>query len=267
VTSVANQTVDRGPTEPDSSRLRLAVELDCDARVLRAAEDPERYGRLLLFIAQRQSQTRLAPMLAESNSHLSRRITNMNSPVPARPRARVALLTLVAAGALACSTKYANDLTTAPSLSARPLTTASQSARSGDLAGARPAVQTQNSASPRYPDILRSAGVEGEVLVAFVVDTMGLADPRTLKVLQSTHELFAIAVRNALPNMRFVPPALRDGTKVKQLVEQQFIFDVAGSNASVTHPPPVPAGWATPGPRAIWMLAPVIVTVPARPQE
>ncbi|MEP6778690.1 MAG: M56 family metallopeptidase, partial [Gemmatimonadaceae bacterium] len=60
-----------------SRRLRLALEIDCDARTLKRESSHEQYGKLLLLIAQRQSGYPLATMLAESTSHLSRRITAM----------------------------------------------------------------------------------------------------------------------------------------------------------------------------------------------
>jgi outer membrane biosynthesis protein TonB len=37
-------------------------------------------------------------------------------------------------------------------------------------------IAAPNSATPSYPDILRQAGVEGEALVSFVVDTTGRVD-------------------------------------------------------------------------------------------
>src|SRR5207247_1275315 len=43
---------------------------------------------------------------------------------------------------------------------------------------------------PRYPDMLRSANVEGEVLAQFVVDENGNAEVQSLKILKSTHDLF-----------------------------------------------------------------------------
>jgi protein TonB len=78
---------------------------------------------------------------------------------------------------------------------------------------------------PRYPDILKQAGVEGEVLAQFVVDTTGRAEMNTFKVLKSTHELFTIAVKNALSTMRFYPAEV-GGHKVKQLVQQPFNFSI-----------------------------------------
>ena len=78
-------------------------------------------------------------------------------------------------------------------------------------------------AAPRYPDMLRSANVEGEVLVQFVVDTTGRADMSQFKVLKSSHDLFTNSVRQALAQMRFYPAEI-GGRKVKQLVQQPFNF-------------------------------------------
>ena len=82
------------------------------------------------------------------------------------------------------------------------------------------------SPQPRYPDILRSAGVEGEVLAQFVVDTTGRVEMPTFKVLRSTHDMFITAVRQALPNMRFIAAEV-GGKKVKQLVQQPYTFNIA----------------------------------------
>lgn len=90
----------------------------------------------------------------------------------------------------------------------------------------KPVVQAPGSPTPRYPDILRQAGVEGEVLAQFVVDTTGRAESGSYKVLKSSHDLFAQAVRSALPGMRFIPAEV-GGRKVKQLVQQPFAFTIA----------------------------------------
>lgn len=89
----------------------------------------------------------------------------------------------------------------------------------------KPVMQAPNSPQPAYPDILRQAGVEGEALVSFVVDTSGRADVSSFKVIRTTHELFATAVRNALPRMRFIPAEVGD-KKVRQLVQQPFSFAI-----------------------------------------
>ncbi len=80
-------------------------------------------------------------------------------------------------------------------------------------------------ANMAYPEMLRSAQVEGTVLASFVVDTAGKADMSTFKVLRSDHELFTNAVKNALPRIRYLPAEV-GGRKVKQLVQQPFQFSL-----------------------------------------
>lgn len=94
-----------------------------------------------------------------------------------------------------------------------------------DFQTEKPVVQAANSAAPAYPDILRQAGVEGEALVSFVVDTSGRVDQATFKVIRTTHDLFVAAVKNVLPRMRFIPAELGD-RKVRQLVQQPFSFAI-----------------------------------------
>ncbi|HEX6925672.1 MAG TPA: M56 family metallopeptidase [Longimicrobiaceae bacterium] len=91
-------------------RLQLAVEVDCDRRVLRAHPDVRRYAELLLHLVER------APMLSRASvpvatavaplrprpSHLARRITAMTEPQRPRLLLRTipAMLGLVALAAL-----------------------------------------------------------------------------------------------------------------------------------------------------------------------
>jgi periplasmic protein TonB len=85
------------------------------------------------------------------------------------------------------------------------------------------AVMSAGGCVPRYPDVLRNAEVQGEVLAQFVVDASGRAEPGTFRVLRSSHDLFTAAVRQCLPEMRFLPAEV-GGRKVKQLVQQPFSF-------------------------------------------
>ena len=87
----------------------------------------------------------------------------------------------------------------------------------------KPVAPLPGSQGPRYPDILRSGGVEGSVLAQFVVDTTGRVEIASFKVLRSDHAMFEQAVRSALPNMRFLSAEV-GGRKVKQLVQQPFVF-------------------------------------------
>ncbi len=90
----------------------------------------------------------------------------------------------------------------------------------------KPVMTAPGSGTPQYPDILRQAGIEGEVLATFVVDTTGRAEPASFKVLRSSNEQFTNAVRQALPRMRFIPAEV-GGKKVKQLVQQPFTFTIS----------------------------------------
>jgi TonB family protein len=88
-----------------------------------------------------------------------------------------------------------------------------------------PAAMRPGPSTMMYPPMLRSAEVEGSVLASFVVDELGVVDLSTFKVLKSDHELFTHAVRTALAEMRFVPAEV-GGRKVKQLVQQPFVFRI-----------------------------------------
>jgi TonB family protein len=90
------------------------------------------------------------------------------------------------------------------------------------------------SAAPAYPVEMLKQGVQGSVVTQYVVDTTGFADTTSLRILSTTHEQFADAVRAALPYMRFFPAKV--GTKkVRQLVEQEFSFKIEQA-ASQTAP-------------------------------
>ena len=79
------------------SRLRLAVELDCDARVLRRGVAPRSYGSLLIDLAGRCSGLRIgAPALADESSHLKQRIIAMTTR-----KSRISFTRAVAACAVA----------------------------------------------------------------------------------------------------------------------------------------------------------------------
>lgn len=79
---------------------------------------------------------------------------------------------------------------------------------------------------PRYPAELQRAGVEGSLLVQFVVDSTGRVDEKTLSFPNDAQPGFLRAVRDALVRSRFFPAELA-GMRVRQLVQQQFTFVIA----------------------------------------
>ena len=71
------------------SRMRLAVEIDCDRRVLRGGFERHRYGRLLLDLSEHPSSLAAAlPALSYGASHLERRLLAMTSRPARFARAR-----------------------------------------------------------------------------------------------------------------------------------------------------------------------------------
>ena len=87
-------------------------------------------------------------------------------------------------------------------------------------------VAIPGTATPRYPAMLQSAGVEGSVRAQFVVDTLGRVEQGSFRSLEATHDLFAAAVRDALGRARFKPAEVA-GRTVRQLVEQTFSFTIS----------------------------------------
>src|SRR3977135_1014769 len=89
----------------------------------------------------------------------------------------------------------------------------------------KPAEMLSDSPKPKYPSVLESSGIAGEVQAQFGVKSDGKADMDTFKVLKSTNELFTQAVKNVLPRMRFSPAQI-GGKPGNQLVQQAFQFAV-----------------------------------------
>jgi hypothetical protein len=78
---------------------------------------------------------------------------------------------------------------------------------------------------PMYPEQLLFTGVPGQVLAEFVVDTLGHIEMDTFGVISSTNPRFTQAVQRALPEWAYAP-AILNGKRVRQLVQQPFHFVV-----------------------------------------
>lgn len=79
---------------------------------------------------------------------------------------------------------------------------------------------------PGYPPSLREAGVQGRVVVQFVVDTLGRAELADLQVIETPHPLFVDAVRAALARYRFSAGEAA-GRKVRTRVQIPFDFTLS----------------------------------------
>lgn len=99
------------------SRLRLAVEMDCDARVLAAGTPRRLYGTTLIDIAARGSRLPLgAPALADHTTHLERRLMAMTTTSTSFRRSR--LLAVSAAAFLTVAAACEARLPSAPEIEA-----------------------------------------------------------------------------------------------------------------------------------------------------
>jgi len=215
-------------------RLRLVIEIDCDARVLSAHPGEQRYAFLLLTIAQRRAgmRQRLVPALSEPISNLERRIKAMQAiRTLSRTNAACLGIAAVAAFAVACAVEkpVATEGSNRASASngTRSVTSSTQSP--GPVTGTffefqvdTPATLRENVA-PRYPSSMKASGVSGAVFVQFVVDETGRIEMPTFKVLKSSGPEFTAAVKEVLPAWRLNPASVH-GKRVKQLVEQEFQF-------------------------------------------
>lgn len=78
------------------SRVRLAIEVDCDSRVLHGGVSPRSYGFLLVDVAERASPIHFAaPALADGSSHLHQRILAMQARRFTHPVMRGATVALI----------------------------------------------------------------------------------------------------------------------------------------------------------------------------
>ncbi len=80
-------------------------------------------------------------------------------------------------------------------------------------------------ASPRliYPPWLRNSGIEGFVVLQFVIDTVGLAEQQTIQVIEATHEGFIEPAKRTVCKSLYRPGRMR-GRPVRVLSQVRFDF-------------------------------------------
>ena len=91
------------------------------------------------------------------------------------------------------------------------------------------------SAAPTYPKDLLAKNIEGHATMRFVVDSTGLIDMGTIRLMEATHPLFVKAVQDAMPKMRF-RPAMMGSNAVRQLAEQLFKFEIKKPTSTARAP-------------------------------
>lgn len=119
----------------------------------------------------------------------------------------------------------ATGTTTGGGAGARSIVDGEGTSDGTDWRGSELLMRIVASATPRYPELLRQAGLDGRVLVRFVVDSTGKVDMNSVQVLESTHDLFTRAARAALGGFRFKPAEVR-GHRVRAMAEMPFEFRI-----------------------------------------
>jgi len=79
--------------------------------------------------------------------------------------------------------------------------------------------------SPRYPEMLRQAGIEGHVTLEFVIDTTGRVEASSIKVLASTNRAFEAPAKDVIRRSTYRPGRVR-GVAVRVLVQQSIGFTI-----------------------------------------
>ena len=167
-------------------RLRLAVEVDCDARVLARRADVRAYGSLLLEVGRRGTSGHLvAAAFSEPRSFLERRIRMMTSP-----RARRPLATAAGFGALAAL------LVAAACRAPEPVQTSTDE----PLALAPTEFSPREAVQRLYPRIARGVGDSATVVLSYAPDGKLASHRMTLR---------------GQPAAGGIPPALRAGGRLE----------------------------------------------------
>jgi TonB family protein len=238
-------------------RLRQALELDCDARVLCRAPDRRTYGLLLLEVSRRRCGGGLTTAgLSRPRSFLERRIRMMGKRSLKGNRGRAIAASGIAMGLalLACEA----ERPTAPSMveEAAPAATANrvpltvdalryeaasraaaQSSFGGVGEGRPPAIlfdrapEIVNRAEVEavlvraYPPSLREAGIGGTVQVWFSIDESGRVTQMELAKSSGFRALDEAAIQVAR-TIKFAPADL-DGQKVAVVIQLPITFRVS----------------------------------------
>lgn len=206
-------------------RLRTAVELDCDDRVLRRVRDPLSYGGLLLEVGLRHSRAVPGVALAERTTRLERRLRRITA-VTERRRVRRALWPGGAAALLLAVAAFTRDpitRETGAGPAAAAVEASAEVAPQDTSAMMQRPVFTPFTVAPRltnsdavaealkrnYPPVLRDAGIGGKADVWFLIDEQGRVRKAQINQGTSYPALDEAALRVA-SMMSFTPAMNRD---------------------------------------------------------
>jgi TonB family protein len=212
-------------------RLRLAVEMDCDTRVLARVGAAE-YGELLLHVGRHRSAVALgAPALGDQISFLEHRIRRMATSAPRWRWFGAALGLAIAAGAVVGACEAPRPTAEASGTPESSVSLVVQMPSTSDAVSPPAHGQAPDHEQPemvsgsilRYPDLLRHAGIQGQVIVQAVIDTTGRAEPQSVRVVRSPHPGFNQAAQDYVLQALF-RPARAQGHAVRALMNVPLEF-------------------------------------------
>ncbi|MEO8635421.1 MAG: TonB family protein [Gemmatimonadales bacterium] len=90
----------------------------------------------------------------------------------------------------------------------------------------RPEAADPTKCQPKFPPVMQSAGIDGKVVMQFVVNVDGKVEGQSLKIISSTHKAFEAPAREAILGCPFKPGKSR-GQPVRVLVQQQVSFKLS----------------------------------------
>ena len=218
--------------------IRRTREQACDAAVLSdTTVSPAAYAHLLSTFATGSASPTGALSLSESSSLLSRlrAMQSVPSPTSASPSVLTAAVLTVGLGVLlgmaACT-----DSLTGPSSAPAPDETAASPSSTDTLSytvvdtppslnGGMAALQDEIT----YPEMAREAGIEGRVVVQFVVDTDGTVQAPT--VTRGAHKGLNKEALRAIRALQF-EPGRQDGTPVRVQMSLPVTFQLPDSETT-----------------------------------
>ena len=233
------------------SRLRLAIEFDCDRRVLERGESPRDYADALITVGTRVSGPLLAAAaFAERKPAVERRLRRMTEPLASMRLIRtlgasgVAMLAVLFAlgcpgpesavmapeppAAVVTPPADAVDWQPPPAPGAEDLSVAD---RPAFVAYDTPPI-LQNAADvaaalkEAYPQDLKDAGIGGRVELWLYIDTSGAVENTEVKT-SSSNSALDLAAAEVARTMRYKPASNRD-EPTAVWVSQPITFQVLG---------------------------------------
>jgi beta-lactamase regulating signal transducer with metallopeptidase domain len=153
-------------------RLRFAIEVDCDARVLGRGAEPRAYGEVLLAIGERRTFTPVGAIaLTEPASQLLRRIRIMTVQLPKRGNCVVAAAIGLSLACLAVAAEFQAPALRAASNNGE---SAAEALRKPPLVGEDPRLPVvRNLVRATYPELFNASATPGAVMVTLLMNQDG----------------------------------------------------------------------------------------------